>query len=255
MIQANFKKAAAVIGVFSMVLPNVLSAATSTPKFGGQNVCGRLDAFISQMESRVTVREQKILTRQNERRTNWSDRLSGWDEKREQKRSQAETKRSDFYRNLESKAQTEGQKQAVVLFKAALQAAINARKAAVDTAIETFRSAVSRLLQSRQSSIDAAVSAYKAAQKSAFDKAKSSCGSETDARMILETLKTELKTAQDKFQADRQAIEKSVEQLRLLNETKRSAVEKAHQDFKAVLEKAKADLKAAFPQPTPSASL
>lgn len=233
---------------------NISLAATSTPGFAGQNVCDRLTGFISKMETRVAEREQKITSRKQEKQEKWSDKAVQWDEKREEKRQQAETRQSEFLTRLENQAQTEAQKQAVVNFRTAVQAAIEARKKAVDDAIKAFRSGVDQMLQARKTSTDALVTVFKAAQKSAFDKAKSSCGSGIEPKTILETLKTELKAAQDKFQSDRQAIEKAAEQVKTLNQTKKNAFEKAHQDFKTALEKAKADLKAAFPQPTPGIS-
>ncbi len=251
MIQANFKKRIVVFGILGMILPNLsLLAATSTPPFGGQNLCSRLGNYISKMETRIIDRESKILSERGERQNKWSDRLSSWDEKREAQRNRAESRMTDFLLKLEARATTDAQKQAVIDFKTAIQAAIGVRKTAIDAAILAFRTGAQTLLLERKTSTESAVLAYKTAQKAAFDKAKSNCGSGTDPRTIQETLKADLKAAQDKFQTDRQAIEKIADKIKVLNETKKAAMEKAHQDFKAALEKTKVDLKAVFPQPT-----
>lgn len=255
MIQMNFKHSVAVIGILGMILPSLSLAATSTPPFGGQNLCSRLGNYISKMETRVTDREQNILSGRGERQNKWSDRLSSWDEKREAQRNRAESRMTDFFLKLEPRAITDAQKQAVMDFKTAIQVAIGVRKTAVDAAILAFRTGVETQLSQRKIQTENAVLAYKNAQKAAFDKAKSSCDSMIVPGTVLETLKTDLKTARDNFQAARTAIEKAADKIKALNETKKAAMEKAHQDFKAALEKAKTDLKVAFPQPTPSASL
>lgn len=251
----NFKKRIAVLGILGMILPSLSLAATSTPPFGGQNLCSRLGNYISKMETRITDRESKILSRRRERQEKWSDRLTDWDEKREAQRDRAEARMAEFFLKLEARATTDAQKQALAVFKAAIQAAIQVRKTAVDAAILAFRTGVETQLSQRKIQTENAVLAYKNAQKAAFDKAKSSCDSMIVPGTVLETLKTDLKTARDNFQAARTAIEKAADKIKALNETKKAAFGKAHQDFKAALEKAKADFGLAFPQPTPSASL
>ncbi len=55
-----------------------------------------------------------------------------------------------------------------------------------------------------------------------------------------------MKSAQDKFKSDRQAIEKLKDSLEPIRATRKQAVEKAIADFKTAMEKARTDLKAAF---------
>jgi len=57
-----------------------------------------------------------------------------------------------------------------------------------------------------------------------------------------------MKTAQDKFKSDRQAIEKLKDSLEPIRAARKQEAEKAIADFKAAMEKARADLKAALGQ-------
>jgi hypothetical protein len=63
-------------------------------------------------------------------------------------------------------------------------------------------------------------------------------------------LKADLKTARDKYKSDIQAAEKIGDSIQALIKARRDAVAKAIEDFKAALEKAKVDLKAAWGETT-----
>ncbi|KKS07194.1 MAG: hypothetical protein A2570_02080 [Candidatus Brennerbacteria bacterium RIFOXYD1_FULL_41_16] len=252
MIQLNFKQIVVFVLVFVFsvsVFSSLTSAATSTPGFR-ENICSRLTNFISKMEVRVSEKEQRIRGRHQDGIEKRGEKLEAWDARREERRASANEKMTDFFLKFEQRAQTDIQKQAVAVFKAAVLAAIQTRQAVVDAAIVSFRSEAEKLLAERKSVAETAVAVYKVSQKAAFDKARSSCESGVDPKTVLETLKTELKAAKDKFEVDRQAIEIVASKIRALNETKKAAFDKAHGDFKVALEKAKLDLKAAFPQPT-----
>lgn len=155
-------------------------------------------------------------------------------------------KRDIQFIKLERRASTTAEKAAVAAYKAAMTTAISAREAAVNKAIADYRTGLKEKMAVRQTALNAAITTYKNAADAAFAKAKLDCASSTDYKVVNNALKAALKAAQDKFKADREAIEKLGPDVKALTETKKTAIEKAVSNFKTAADNAKVALKAAF---------
>lgn len=260
-MKKNFKNVvlntACILAVMAMVLPIVGLAAsrvkntnvTSTSEMGatGKNgVCLQAGNLSSKIDQRLTERETEIQEKRMERTQNFEAKRERRDRELEQLREKWNENREQFYAKLTEKADTDAKKQALVKFKAAVEAAVKARRAAIDQANGDYRAATDKLVASRKTAIDAVKLTYRNAIRAAFKKANDDCAkSDADSAKIREQLKTELKANQDKYQADVQAAEKVGKSVQELITARRDSVAKALADFKVALEKAKIDLKAA----------
>ena len=210
--------------------------------------CERLSDFSSRVDQRIISRDAKLGEKRDEIAGRIEERRSERDGRLEEKRGKWDENRAEHFAKLEEKAQTDEQKQAVLVFVKAIEEAIKARRLAIDKAIEDFRRAVEEAKAARKTAVDGAVSNYKNAVKTAFEKAKTDCGQEgVDTETIRENLRIDLKTARENFIKERQEIEKLKTQMEGLIIAKREAIKKAIDEFKTALDQAKEDLKAAFP--------
>lgn len=262
MTKKNFKgfigNTACVITILAIILPiagfaatrNNNANATSTPASGaaGKNgVCLQTGNLSSKIDQRLTEREAKIQEKITERTQNFEQRRENRDSKLEQLREKWDENREQFYAKLTEKAGTDAKKQALVKFKAAVEAAVKARRAAIDQANSAYRAAINKLIANRKTVIDSAKSTYRNAIRLAFKNANDACAkNDVDSAKVREQLKAELKIAQDKYQTDIQAAEKVGKSAQDLIKARRDSVEKALADFKTAMEKARTDLKAVW---------
>lgn len=230
------------INLFSPAL--IFAQETPTPK----GFCTRVNEFTSRIDERITDREAKLQAKRQERANNLVEQKNKRDTLRSKNRVGRDENRQEHYTKLESRATTDAQKQAVVVFKTTVEAAVSARKAVVDNAIKAFRQSVDQSIASRKSAVDGAINTFKNAKIAAVEKAKADCAARVDPRTVRETFRTNMKAAQDKFKSDRQAIETLKDTFEPIRTARKQAVEKAIADFKMIMEKARTDLKATFPQ-------
>jgi hypothetical protein len=88
------------------------------------------------------------------------------------------------------------------------------------------------------------------AVKAAVEKAKTDCQNGVDPVSVRATLKDSIQAARTKFQTDKNSAPKVGGNIQTLIEARKQAFEKAMADFKAAMEKARTDLKKAFPADT-----
>jgi tetratricopeptide (TPR) repeat protein len=209
-------------------------------------ICSNLEKWVVKIDQILTEREMKIEEKQTERLEKLNERRENRDTKLEEHREKWEEKWEEHFAILEEKASTSEQRQALVEFKETVQDIRASRQAAVDTAIFQFRTSLDGLIADRKEKIEEAKTAYINAYNVAIQNAKQACSDGGDPSQIRETLKTALKAAKDKFNADKQAIEKM--DVKKLVETRQQAFKEALEYFKKAMEKARADLKAVFNQ-------
>lgn len=223
-------------------------------KKGGVNFCANVDKM-TQLETRMIDNEDKIEKKREEQKKKIDDRWIERNTKREDNRNKWDENRDEFFAKLEGKAATNAQKQALLAFKEATTAAIAARRAAVDSAIEAFRRGVEQTVASKKTSVDALISAFRVEIQAAITKAKADCAlTNPDSVAIRVAFQDRVKAAKEKFIADKKDIDKISNSLQSLIDAKKQTVEKANSDFKAVIEKARNDLKAVFPVSTATPS-
>lgn len=231
--------------VLSLVSP-VASFAQTTP--AKTAFCSRIDQIIAPIEQRMADREAKLEAKRQEIDVNLAKRKADRMARLSDYRNTRDDNREAQYAKLEAKATTDAQKQAVASFKATVEAAVVTRKAAVDSAISALGQSVDQSIDARRAAVTTVTNEFKNAKSAAIEKAKADCAAGVAPQTIRETFRASMKVAQDKFKSDYQAIEKLKGSFESVRAIRKQAVEKAIADFKTTMEKARADLKAAFQQ-------
>lgn len=247
----NSKKIATIaLGTFmtiNLILPVFAFAQTENETPASKGFCTRASEITSKIDQQFANRFAKLEVKRQEILSKLGNLKDERDTRRTENRAEWNTNYQEHYAKLEARATTDAQKQTVTAFKVMVEAAIAARKAIVDAAIQAFRSGIEQVITNRKLAIDAAISAFRSSVSAAIEKVKSDCAS-LDSKTVRETFRQSMKTALDKFKSDRQAIEKLYTSIEPLHTARKEAINKAIQDFKAVMEKARVDLKAAFGQ-------
>lgn len=209
----------------------------------GVNFCQKISDLSGQAEEKFTKANGP-----EDRLNQWQEKISEQDGKLTKLREQWDSNRDDQFKKLEENATTDEQKKAVADFEAAVKDAISIRRAAVDGALSVWRSGVKDLISARKQAITSDASAFGDAVKAAFDKAESDCQSGVSPTTIRMTLKSSIQAARVKYHEDRQGAPKvGGVNIQTLITARRNAVSKAMIDFKAAMEKARSELKKAFP--------
>lgn len=208
--------------------------------------CERLDYFGLKVDQRLGDNRTRLGERISEQKERLEEKRDNRQDKVAEHRERWDQNRENHFTKLEEIAITDEQKQALLKFKEDVQSAISARRTAFDEAKEAFRSGVEDAVIARKSAIEAATSALAEATKAVAEKAKAACEAGRDAISIRQILRANLKAAQDQFQADRKAIDKTGETVKALNAVRKEAIKKDIGDFKTALEAAKTEFKAAF---------
>ena len=132
-------------------------------------------------------------------------------------------------------------------FENAVNAAVDARRAAVDMAIDAFRAGVTQAIAQRKEKADKAVATFESSMHAAFENAKSNCGQGMSQDNVRSALFVRLASVRKNLKTDSVAIEKLQPGLVTLAAAKKLALAQAVQDFRITLEKARVDLKKTFP--------
>lgn len=212
-----------------------------------EKLCDRISDLESKITGRLSNFENKTQERWRNREENWEEKTGNVDGRLANFREKQDENLKAHIAKLTEKATSDEQKTAITKFQSALETALFAKRAAVDSALDTFRDSVNKLVSDRQSSLDAAAATFKNSVASAFDSAESDCSSGKDAKTIRQNLHANLKAARQKFVNDRQSVAKIGDQVQALNETKKQAIQKAVADFKTALQNAVSELKKSFP--------
>lgn len=178
-------------------------------------------------------------------------RLRDGQEKRDQNlekvRQQWADNRQRQITALDEMAKTDAQKQAIAEFKAETTKTILIRQRAVDSAIMAYRNGLSKIVSDRKAAVDLAKTALKNSAQAAASKAKADCDGGVDPQTMRQNLQESLKTAREKYTGDIQTLEKNrVEATLQLRTARKEAVQKAVDEFQAVMEKARTEMKAAL---------
>ena len=175
-------------------------------------------------------------------------------------RTKADDLRGQHFTKLEDDATTADQTQAVKDFEAAVQAAVTARRAAVDKARADFKTGVAAAVAGRQAQIKQALATFHSAVAAALAQAQTSCAAGTSPQTVMQTLKTQLEAARTALKAALQSASKVGSQVKQLAATRNAAIQAANAAFKQAVQDAAAKLKASLGQndqesPSPSDSL
>lgn len=264
----NMKKSVNLIRILAAALGLLISVPvlavapgkliSPNPDKGPKNIEERREERQEQRQENLCQKISDMANREQERlrqRTmNSGDRFQNWQLKTTEKNSELANLRSNWdgnrdaqFKKLEEKATTDAQKQAVADFEAAVKAAITARRTAFDAAITTFREGVKKLISDRAEGVSASFTAFSDATKAAYETAKTDCASGKDPATIRTTLRNSIAAARTKFHSEKTSAPKVGGNIQILIDARRAAINKAMTDFKTAMEKARADLKKAFP--------
>ncbi len=222
---------------FDLPLPK----AKNTEEF-----CNKFSDKADAIASRLAERQTKVTDFVNGQESRQDELRNNRDADLTEHRSRADEKRNEWYARLEDRADTDGEKDAVVKFKQAAEDAVDTRRNAVDAAISVFRKGVDMAIVGRKDSLKSARDTFKTAVDAAVAKVKTDCDNGETTITIRSNFKTSLKTAREALKTDRKDTDKVGAQVKALAETRRTAVKKAIADFDAALKNALTELKQAF---------
>ena len=217
--------------------PSTAISAEHDQKALKANFCTQFSTKSGNLKKRLADQQAKISKAKQERTTKLAQKQADRDDRLTTKRAQADERRAEQFAKLDGKAITEAQKAAIVAFQESIQTAIAARKAAVDAAMKTFRDGLAAFVTTHQTSVQNITTAYQAAVDAANAKAKNDCADGVAPATVRADFTATMKTAKDKMQTDRKALEKLGSQAESLAKTRNAAVQKAMDDFKAALGK------------------
>lgn len=260
-MKSNNVIAKAIAGALALsaIAPSAAFAQTSTSArpdamMGGVSVraevrnriCTAINARLDLVDSRFNEVRGSIRAHRDERR-------AGLDEKRDERAARvdaradaSDSRRLGLYSRLEALADTDGERAAVAAFIKAVDDAVKTRRAAADNANADFRAAVSGAVDARRAAEESAVTAFRTAMSEAVLKAQQGCRAEDGGEEIRTQFQADVDAARQTFKDARRAVATVGETVRVAAEMRNAAIQNAMAAFKASLEQARADLKAAF---------
>lgn len=209
--------------------------------------CDRVSDLVSKLTARFSERKEKIQTRAQNRFSQWEENQSERDAKLADFRVKRDAIIEEHFEKLEARAQTDKQKEAVAEFKKTVLAAVETRRDAIDVAIQAFRDGMKDIQDSRKNNLESEAGTYATAVQTALEKAQSDCENGATPSEVREALHAALESGKDKFENNKEELKDIKSQIETLIETRKTAIKKAIDDFKADMETARAELKENFP--------
>jgi len=211
-------------------------------------ICDRISELADKVGGKIDEKENAFNAKREERISKWNDHLTVQNTKVAQIRLNRDANFEEHFQKLEESAVTDEQKKAVDDFEAAVKAALALRRSAVDSAMNNFREGVKNAIGKRKTDADQSIAEFDAERQSSFQKAQTACASGANAQAASKALHAYLQAAKTKLHASMKSLENVGNTVSQLAAARKQAVEKAHDDFKAAMEKARVDLKKVFPE-------
>lgn len=232
--------------LLNVLQPLAVLAQTNNPAPLTKGFCVNIAKATSRVGQEMAAQESKLVRKRQSRMNDLIRRRDKRDERRDLNYAKWESDQQKHYAKFEARAQTDAQKQAVANFKTVVDAAVLTRKQAVNLATKIFRDGMDQIIANRKSLEDAIVAAFKTSVSAALLKVKADCLSGVDPKTAKSVFNQSMKDAQHKLAIDRKNLEKNQELIEPLNTARKQATQKAKEDFRSAVEKARADLKAAL---------
>lgn len=245
----NYKKIYSVIilsVVAGIIFPGLLLAQTSSDVLRGKALCDRIIEVSQRVLNRIVQRETQAEQIFSERLDNIMGRLSDVQEKIDERRTKWQENRDKHYGKISEKAQSDPQKQALAELKQTIEQAIADRKSKIDQARVDFRTSFENLVSARHQAVIQAINDYKADLEAAYNKAKTDCELGLAAKTLRDALASALKDAKTKLQNAKTQVDGFRDLLSPIVQARNEAIRKAQEDFRAIVDKAKDDFKAAW---------
>jgi hypothetical protein len=220
---------------------------TSTQQPPARGICINIDKVSNGMVGLANNHNTSFQGKQREAVKNLIEQKELNYDKLKWARMDADMHRQANFDRLSEKATTDAQKQAVAVFKTAMESAVKARRDKVDAAIKVYRDGLAALVKTRQTTTDAAVKKMQDAVKTATDMAKTACAAaDADPVAIKQNLHEKMKWAKMDFDTARKTLDADKAKLEALKKTRDTSIKAAMDEFKTATTAAQATLKAAF---------
>ena len=229
-----------------MVVNLVPGAALALSPPYSASFCETFGTIANAINSQFATRSSKVSEVKASQNQTLAARQAAADAKLAAARAKAEANATNHFTALESEAKTDAQKQAVAAFRARINAALSARRAAVDAANADFRAGISSSVSVHDSRVEAAVATFKVDLAAAFRAAQASCAAGAAPQTVHETLLSGLKAARDKLQNTIRSLDQAKTSTTPLTTAHREAIAAADAAFRASVQTAATELKAAL---------
>jgi len=242
--------------VISLLWPSLSIAVTDSATnadqgAGDPQLCANLDGIAKKITNRFTVAQEKLNALQKKR-------VSAIDEafKRKEKRltiaySAQESARAKSVSQLEQKAKTDNQQEAVNAFKTALDRALGKKREAITVAIADFKDGFTKLAAKRDGDVKELTANFKEAIAKAIASAKTDCSDSKDTTSIQTSLKNALHDARQTFIDGRTKLTSYQDALQSLQSAFKNTWQKAADNVKETLQETRTTLERAFPLSQP----
>lgn len=238
----HFNKLIVAAIIAAMVLPQITSAADSTPN----NFCTKLPQLTIRLKNGLEEQLTKLNKEQKNFVNNIKEDRKEQDTKLAQKRADVAHSREQQYAALRARAKTNAQKQAVETYITTWKNAVNTRNGAIDAAIAAFRTSQDQAITTRHQAVKITATKLKTDVVAALDKAKTECIAKKDPDTVKLEFKLALKNAKNAFKTALAAIPKLRPQFAQFSQTLSQAIKTARQNFRTTMKQAEAILDAAF---------
>jgi len=247
-----FSGAAVVLS--TIAAPVVLAQSRGAAATGSAGFCSALAEKVSNVEQRISDQISKLDDAESTREINLSDRWDKFTSNRDTARAAQDDNLDARMTKLDSAAGTDAARQAVADFELAVKDALNAKREAVDAAIDAFHEGTVSLLETRKTAVMKVFTDREDAFGAATVKAEGDCDAGISPVTVRTALVAALKDARAKFAAARKANSDFSAKMQQLVAAKKAALDKAQSDFRTALEKAKTALKTVLGEPEASST-
>ncbi|MEY2671964.1 MAG: hypothetical protein RL687_381 [Candidatus Parcubacteria bacterium] len=230
--------------IINILFPISSFAETASPVVAipaQSKFCSKFNEISSKLQSQISEVETKKKESEIKNETKIAEKESAVDAKKAEGRISADDKRIKNFDKTNTKAKTDKQKAAVVVYKKAMTDAVTARRTAVDTAVKSYRDSVSGLMSTKNTEIDSAIATFKTAVAKATDKANTDCANNIPNKIVSTEFNNAIKDAKTALSTSKKSFSKTAEvkALKLIRDT---AFKEAETVFKSATDKARAEL-------------
>jgi hypothetical protein len=237
-MKLNYKTLVASSLIIFSFLPLISSAEETAPK--EQGFCNRVTTLQSKLADQIINAEKKLALNEESKSATVLKKEGDADVKRAEGRAKAEGTRALKWDKMISKAKTQAQKTAVEAYKKAIADAVSVRQASVDASVKVYREGLATLMTTQNTTATTAIATFKASIEGALAKAKTDCASGVENKTVSSVFNKTVSDARATLNTSRKT--KNSEAFKTLKKTRDDAFKKAETDFKASLDKARADL-------------
>jgi hypothetical protein len=184
--------------------------------------------------------QARLQTRRGEVGAVVASRREGRDAALANSRAHLEGRREASLAKMDETASSPSQKQAVAVFRAAVDSAIEVRQSAVTSALQEFRAGLDQARLDRRAAVDAAMGEFAASVKAAEDRAAADCAAQgANSEVIRSAMVGSIEGARRKMKDAIREADKLGEKTALLVKVRQSALDKAFSDYRQALTDAK----------------